>query len=407
MARTPKFNWKEIEKGKWQVDVPPSVSETGKRERHFFTTRDKAKAHAQTLREKFLAHGGQAGAIKPSLAEAAVAAEAILAPWGASLVDAAKHYAEEMERLGASKSVADAAADWILSCEGGLRDRTLGGYKQTQKRLAAIGGKLLANVTAEHLQTAVCPLGSTGAAAAGHYRNARAFWKWSAKKGWCRADVFSRVEAPRVKKDGEIAILTPAEAESLLRVAEAHYPQAVASYALQLFAGIRAEELARLEAGNVTADGIELSASVTKKGRRRHITPSATLKAWLAKHPFEPCPNWRRVDMACRRLAGWAVESELLNEKVASGELKKLPKTSRGSWPQNVLRHSHASYAVAAGTPLETLLFEFGHTGSANVLRAHYVGRASKKAALEFFAIRPEGAEAEAAPQLETVEEVA
>jgi site-specific recombinase XerD len=403
MARTPKFNWKKTPAG-WQVDVPPSVSETGKRERHYFDTRDKAKAHAQSLREKFLAHGGQAAAIKPSLAEAAVAAEAILEPWGAGLVEAARFYADEMKRLGASKSVAEATADWIVSCEGGLRDRTLGGYKQTQKRLDTLGGKLLAKVTAEDLQAAVCPLGSTGAAAAGHYRNARAFWKWSAKKGWCRADVFSRVEAPRVKKDGEIAILTPTEAQALLRVAEAHYPQAVASYALQLFAGIRAEELARMEAGNVTADGIELGASITKKGRRRHITPSATLKAWLARHPFAPCPNWRRVDMACRRLAGWAVESELLNEKVAAGELKKLPKASRGAWPQNVLRHTQASYAVANGAALETLLFEFGHTGSANVLRHHYVGRASKRAALEFFACRPEGEQVEAAPQISTAE---
>jgi site-specific recombinase XerD len=402
MARTPKFTWKQLENGKWQVDVPPSVSETGKRERHFFTTRDKAKEHAQKLREKFLAHGGQAAAIKPSLAEAAVAAEAILAPWGASLVDAAKLYAEEKGRLGASKSISKATADWILSREGGLRERTLAGYKQTQKRLDALGEKLLANVTAEELQAAVCPLGSTGAAVAGHYRNARAFWKWSAKKGWCRSDVFSRVEPPWVKKDGEIAILTPTEAEHLLRVAEAHYPQAVASYALQLFAGIRAEELTKLEAGSVTSDGLELSAAITKKGRRRHITPSPTLKAWLARYPFEPCSNWRRVDMACRRLAGWAVESEFLNEKVAAGELKKLPKTPRGDWPQNVLRHTHASYAVASGTKLETLLFEFGHSGSAKVLREHYVGRASKKAALEFLGIRPEGEQA-GAPQLETV----
>jgi hypothetical protein len=79
----------------------------------------------------------------------------------------------------------------------------------------------------------------------------------------------------------------------------------------------------------------------------------------------------------------------------------------RPAWPQNALRHSHASYAVASGTKLETLLFEFGHTGNANVLRAHYVGKASKKQALEFFAIRPEGVEAEAAPQIEPVEEVA
>ena len=73
--------------------------------------------------------------------------------------------------------------------------------------------------------------------------------------------------------------------------------------------------------------------------------------------------------------------------------MKTLPKPHRGRWPQNVLRHSQASYAIAAGTPLETLLFEFGHSGGPALLRQHYVGKASKKDALQYFAILPAGAE--------------
>ena len=384
--------------------MPATVSETGKRERHYFDTRDKAKAHAQALREKFLEHGGQAAAIRPSLAEAAVAAEAILAPWGASLVEAARSYVAERERLAASRTLSEATKLWLVSCEG-LRGRTLGGYEQTRKRLdAALGGRILAGITAEEIQAAACPLGSTGAHLAGHHRNARAFWFWAAKRGWCDAGLFKQVEAPRVNKEGEIVILTPTEAQALLRVAEIHYPQAVASYALQLFAGIRAEELTKLKACHITTDGIDIPAAVAKKGRRRHITPSPVLTAWLSRYPFAPCSNWRRVDMACRRLGGWKVSSEFLQKKKDAGKIESLPKTPRGAWPQNCLRHSHASYSVAAGMPLERLLFEFGHTGSVNVLRQHYVGRASKKAAMEFLAIRPIGEAAAAGPQLETVE---
>ena len=51
---------------------------------------------------------------------------------------------------------------------------------------------------------------------------------------------------------------------------------------------------------------------------------------------------------------------------------------------------------------LETLLFEFGHAGNANVLRQHYVGRVTKREALEFFSLRPGGKTAKA--KLETVE---
>ena len=398
MPRRPQFKHRKTPDG-WVINVPATITASGKREQHFFKTRDLAQAHGAKLREKFLADGAKSNAITPTLADDATAAEAVLKPWGVSLLEAARFYASAKETENASKSLADATAAWLLSCEG-LRDRTLGGYKQTSKRLnTALADKLLANLTAEDLEAALALVGATGAAAANHYRNGRAFWRWSANKGWCKPEVFDKVEAPRVNKEGEIEILTVDQAQSLLRVAEDHFPQAAASYALQLFAGIRAEDLAKLEKENITEDGIDLPATVTKKGRRRHITPSPTLSAWLEKHPFEPCSNWRRVDMACRRLAGWAVESELLADKVEAGELEAVPKPTRGAWPQNALRHSHASYSVASGTALETLLFEFGHTGNANVLRAHYVGRASKKQALEFFAIMPKGVKAPAVLQ--------
>jgi hypothetical protein len=147
---------------------------------------------------------------------------------------------------------------------------------------------------------------------------------------------------------------------------------------------IRAQELTRLESDHITTGGIDLPAEVTKKGRRRHIVPNQTLKIWLTEYPFAPCSNWRHVDCAVRRLAGWDVSAPLL---------KPQPDPTRGRWPQNALRHSHASYAIASGIPLESLLFEFGHVGGVDVLRKHYLGRATKAQAAEFFSIAPNGQE--------------
>jgi hypothetical protein len=69
---------------------------------------------------------------------------------------------------------------------------------------------------------------------------------------------------------------------------------------------------------------------------------------------------------------------------------------------QNVMRHTHASYAVAIGTPIEKLLFEFGHRGNTDLLKQHYAGRASIKAAIEFFSIMPEGVAAPKVMKIET-----
>lgn len=392
MPRLPKFKVTDTPQG-FKVDIPASLSESGKRERHFFPTETAAKKHALEIKKRVKANGNNATAIKPSLAEAAYVAEQILKPWGVSLVEAARIVSAMREAQGKSHPLTECADAWLVACEG-LRPRTLGGYTQTAAKLkAALGEAVMAIITADEIQLAICPPGSSGASVEGHIRNAKAFWRWCAKKGWCEAEIFNGVDKPKGgTKNDEIQILTVKQAESLLTVAAENYPQAVPHYALQLFAGIRAEEVKRLEAHHVSADGIELAAEITKKGRRRHITPSPTLAAWLEKYPFAPCDNWRQIDKACRRLTGWAVESRLLSDP---------PEPTLGAWPQNALRHSHASYAVAFGVKLETLLFEFGHSGNSNLLRQHYVGKASKKEAIAYHSLAPAGVE------LPTIEAVA
>lgn len=379
MPRTPKFQYRKTPDG-WLVNVPASVSESGKRERHYHKTRDLAKDHATKLREKFLEHGSAASAIRPSMAEDATRATEILRPWGLSLTDAAHRVATELERQNASKCIEEARDEWVASMDG-LRARSIKSYEVTARRMVqALEGRLLATITAEELEESIRGHGSAIATYALHRRNARAFWNWCAKRGWCDKDVFDRVDQARKAPDKEIEFLTPEAAEALLRTAEDAFPRAVSRYALALFAGIRAEELQRLKASHVSVEGIDLPAEVTKKGRRRHIVPNQTLRAWLEAYPFDPCANWQNIDCAIRRLAGWDVAASLLESP---------PEPTRGRWPQNALRHSHATFAIADGTPLETLLFEFGHTGGIEVLRKHYLGRATKIQAAEFFSLRP------------------
>ena len=105
MARHPEFAYRNTPRG-WEVNNPASLSASGKRERHFFRTRDEAKEHAARLREKAQAHGKNAIAIKPSLAEDATKAAEELKPWGASLLEAARFFAaaRERDRVAASRT---------------------------------------------------------------------------------------------------------------------------------------------------------------------------------------------------------------------------------------------------------------------------------------------------------------
>jgi site-specific recombinase XerD len=374
----------------WRLNIPAGLSTTGKRQQLFFKTRALAEAEAVRLKGQAKEFGQQARALSPSLAEAAAAAANLLQPWGVGILEAARFYAAARELESASRPLDEAAEEWLLSCEG-LRSRTYGSYKGSVKRLkAALGSRTLASLTTADLQAAIAPPGTAGTAAQVHIRSCRAFWRWAAKKGLCKAEVF-KVEAPKGSRDKEIEILTPAEARALLTTAAKYFPAAVPLYAVQLFAGVRAQEVARLESEHFTESGIDLPAGVSKKGRRRFIEYGDTLKAWLEKFPFESVANWPRIDAAVRKLAGWDLKSQVVADMVAAGTLQSAPKPFRGVWPQNALRHSHASYSVASGVPLESLLFTFGHAGDSTLLRHHYLGRASKKTALEYFAILPEG----------------
>lgn len=361
-------------------------------EQHFFKTRDAAKEYGSKLREKFFEDGAKSNAITPSLAEDATAAAALLAPWGLSLLEAARLVVTIRKKEEASCSVKEALDAWILSCEG-LRAPTLATYKNTTKRFeSALGTRVLSALDTDDIQKGLGILGASGAAALNHYRAGRAFWRWSAKKGWCDIKVFERMEVTRPGKQSEVEFLTIDQCKKLLRTAEKHFPAAVASYAVLLFSGVRPSEFARLQTEDVSIDGIEVNAD-SKIGKRRHITPIRTLRAWLKRYPFVRVSNWRRVDQAVRYLAGWDVWTD--------PDFFTPPPSSENShpripWPQDATRHTFGTYSINSGVTLDHFLWEFGHSGNTRTLKTHYLGRASKKQALQFFAIRPEGKTASA-----------
>ena len=86
-----------------------------------------------------------------------------------------------------------------------------------------------------------------------------------------------------------------------------------------------------------------------------------------------------------RRRAGWNVATQ--------PRLKNVPPETRGPWPQNCMRHTCASVQVAIGTPLEDLIFLFGHSGGTALLKQHYLGQLTKMDASAILRLGPNGSE--------------
>jgi integrase len=393
-------------RNRWKVDVPASASDTGKRFRAWFETRQDARdfigetdtesavtippalaMDADTARQRL-----QAAGLDMTLAELVaehVAALKILDGCG-TLAAAAAAFRSAHDMRTASKPMGDAVTEFMDMKRETLRDATAKSYAYTLERtLLPLHDQNLADITPEALAGILGHRKPT--ARAMHLRTLRVFWAWASKapRGWASMETVDALEYQRESPDGDIEILKPAEVKALLQAAETEGHAAAVAYALAVFGGIRMAELERLTWSAVGEDDIEIGRDVAKKHSRRLVPICPTLRAWLDAHrdgsedadSIVPA-NWLEVSKCVRRRAGWALEARLLDSP---------PKPTRGAWPANACRHTCASVQVAIGTPLEALTFKFGHSGGHDLLRKHYVSRLTKKDAISILSIGPKG----------------
>lgn len=401
-------------RNRWQVNVPPSHSDNGKRTRSYHKTREKARTFIEGLQGKT-----PAATIPPTLAMEADKARALLAPHNIDLVRVAQIFVEAQEHLkGTGGTLVDAAKTFrnawesrnssntfgaavtaYLDSRQNLRGRTLSSYKYTLESVyKPLAEKTLSDITTGELEA---PLANKGATAARlHRRNLGGFWRWASKppRSWANAEVLQAVETPRVSSDADIEILNPDDVKALLTAAEEEGSAAAVAYAIAVFGGVRMAELERLTWDHVKEDHIEIGKDIAKKHSRRLIPICPTLRRWIDVHRNEAKPadqivpaNWADVSKSVRRRAGWAVVARLLENP---------PEPTRGPWPGNACRHTCASVQVAIGTTLEDLTFKFGHSGGHDILRAHYVARLTKNDAINILRVGPQGSPVEL-PELE------
>lgn len=386
MPKSPKFQIKNTQRG-WLLHVPASISDTGKLQRRYFKTRDAALAEATVLRNGYKAHGEKSSVLPPRVADQALAAWEILKDTGASLLDAARAYKAQWNSQRKSETFGAAVKTYLESRQN-LRDSTLTSYKYSLEFVAkALHSSKLSDITVDHLAEILKDKGSTSSRM--HRANLRAFWRWAAKspRGWCDEKVIEALETERASNDADIKILKPDEVAALLHAAEDECSAAAVAYAIAVFGGVRMAELEKLKWADVHEEHIEIGRHVAKKHSRRLIPICESLRCWLDAYrnkvedddTIVP-PNWRDVSKSVRRRAGWSVVARLL---------KNPPPVTRGAWPANACRHTCASVQVAIGTPMEDLIFKFGHSGGHDMLRSHYVSRLTAKDAKKILSIKP------------------
>jgi len=317
--------------------------------------------------------------LSPLQRQDARAALAILAPVGLTLEQAARLALGK--KAPTPKTIVAEVADLFLRSRlaGQCRPSTFEWYEERINLIADHWGeRLIDSITRGEFKSWIEGSSTGNAAKAATARAARALWRYALHQD---PPLVNQVvteglvfKAGANGAEGSTKVLSVAQCRQIMTKIEPAYRSAVA---LMLFAGIRPEEVmgdgkAALlwEHVNTAEQIVRIPGEISKTGQTRILEglPDA-LWAWLT--PRGPADS---VGVATRR-------TTVEHAKTAANF--KL-------WPQDCLRHTFATYAVALLNEPGRVSLWLGHNGSPTMLYRHYRGLASKADAEKFFALRPE-----------------
>ena len=185
-------------------------------------------------------------------------------------------------------------------------------------------------------------------------------FSFAVRRGFISQNVCDRIERITVDKKAPV-ILTPDQAALLMKAC----PTMVKPYfILAMFAGVRPEEVCRLDWKNVNLE--TGTVAIEGKTRRRRIVKLEPIALrLLAAHPLRSGP----VSPSRATLTRWKFKS------------RKTLGLER--WPQDLLRHTAASYMLALHKDAGKVAMTLGN--SASVLLSHYHEPVTEKAAAFFW----------------------
>src|SRR5262245_21150182 len=202
----------------------------------------------------------------------------------------------------------------------------------------------------------------------------RTFFRFAQKHDWLskEVDLLSRVE----KRNGKLTpveIFTPKELAALFKQASTRIAPCIA---LSAFAGLRAEEIMRLEWRDIERHPgfVEVAAHKAKTATRRIVPVSDNLAKWLAT--------------AARNLSErvWPHSKAYFFEV-----LRNAADDAKITWKQNALRHSLISYRLAEIQDVNRVALEAGN--SPQMMFRSYRELATPEQARTWFSIAPAASE--------------
>jgi integrase len=317
-----------------------------KKGRKFFKTRTEAEAEALRQRTLLERHSRIAVGLSQRELSDLIHARDRLAGYGKKITDAVDFLIDHLERVRRHGITVSQLGLEVL--EAKRRDGKAPAYlADLRKRLTRFcqdfGARSIASIAVDELDTWLRDLPLSPKSRANYRANIGVLFSYAEQRGIIDRNPIPRTAKPKLI-DRPPDIFTVDELRSLLEAATRIARDVVPMLAIGAFAGLREAEIQRLDWSEIDlARGhIEVKAAKAKSARRRIIPTQPNLTAWL------------------RPYAG------LTGRVVPAGARRKLDRVREEAglvrWPQNGLRHSFASYRLAAIHDPPRVSTELGHT---------------------------------------------
>lgn len=330
---------------------------------------------------------GEVGAAQLTHQQAASYARAIdsLETTGDPIELAAARYAEAVSQLGgqsslllhavrdyvrrhptrlSEKSVTEVVGELLeVKKTRGSSERYLQDLGSRLKRFAGAFQTPISNVVRADIQSWLdsLPVGPQS------YRNYRrvlhTFFEFSLARQYVFDNPVEGIEQPLVRQ-GDKAIYTPAEMRGLIKASTEDF---LPFLAIGGFAGLRSNEIERLQWEDIRDGFITISAGKAKTGSRRIVPIQENLANLILPHARKIGKVWPG------------------NHNKLSNTLKKVASKAGLKWKPNALRHSYASYRLALIKNEAQVAHELGN--SAAIVHRHYKELVNQQSASDWFSI--------------------
>ena len=415
MPRRANLKPKRNKQGEWFIDLPPSVSRTGKRQRLHFPSEAKAHAESRRIETHVQKHG--VGSTRFTASESADAKAAIeilqnlntKGDYELTLKAAAQHYAEYITSLEEARTVTEvlkASVDYRtkqigkswsfghkrelnLIMHGPLPNPMANEDERIKERgfLYHFGDRNVDSITEEEISNFLEKYyNASGYQYNQALRHIKPIFNHAHKRGWIKINPTAFLNNKEIRAETEVLKIKEfRRAAELLQTDE--YRDIVAGISVLMFAGIRPSELM----GSKDKPPL-LWEQIILKPQGAHTKPYIDVKDANAKGS-----EGRLVDMEAN-LVSW-LETVPSSERVGAvfsadkylAKYQRFRKALGVSGKKDIFRHSYATYHFHHFKSLERTMNQLGHT-SRKTFESHYKRyNPEEDSAFLYWQVVPEG----------------